>query len=624
MTEQRDPTTSAQIERFSRILALAAVFLAGLPTLVGLISLPPGSTYLGHQLNLDDQMVYAAWMNQAMHGRVLFENLFTTDSQPSLTFHLLFLLMGWLAKLIGIVASMVVTRLVLTYAFVRLFSRFLVELGLPVFTAKFAITMACFGGGIGYVMWERFGEAARNSPAALASLTGGRAPIDVWQPEAFVYPSMLTNALFVAALCLIVVVLRQVWRARESWSAVPLGAAAFCALMNIHSYDALLLVLVVVVWFAALAASRQASWAWFGRVSVIGLGAVPAAAWFLHVLSKDPVFQARAATPTYSPSFSQVALGLLPSLILGVASIFGSKVPRARLAGIVTLALLGVLWFALPGGTEAMQLDPVTWGVFFVAVAATVILAASQDRAKTMLLSWALVGVVALYFPAMFQRKLSMGLIVPWATLAAFGLAALIERVDRSARNMVAALGLVIACASSILWLQREISFIRDDVSRTSVHSVYYSRDASRILERLASVRGRKVVLAMPGVSNSEGPADFGRPIISDLNAVLSGMAGATTFAGHWSETPNYSARRNRLTAFFLAQTPIEDQEALLAETGADYLVQPNPEAFRSVEGDEGSSVLADLSRFGTKEYDGSQLWLIKVRRQQTPDRLPE
>jgi len=624
LTELRDPTTSAQIERFSRYLALAAVFLAGLPTLVGLISTPPGSTYLGHQLNLDDQMVYAAWMHQAMSGRVLFENLFTTDAQPSLTFHLLFLLMGWLAKAIGIVGSMILTRLVLTYGFVRLFGKFLVELGLPVFTAKFAITMACFGGGVGYLMWERFGEAARHAPAWLAAITGGRAPIDVWQPEAFVYPSMLTNALFMASLCLIVVVLRQVWRARESWSAVPLGAIAYCALMNIHSYDALLLFMVVAVWLAGLLAAKQATLAWFARIAVIGLGAVPAAGWFLYVLARDPVFQARAATPTFSPSFAQVALGLLPSIVLAVVSLFVTKTPKGRIAGVISVVLMGVLWVALPGGTEAMQLDPVTWAVFFAAVVGTVVLAVGQDPAKTMLLSWALVALVALYFPAMFQRKLSMGLIVPWATLAAFGLASVIERVDRSARNMVAALGLVVACASSILWLQREISFLRDDVSRTSVHSVYYSRDASRILARLSAVPGRKVVLAMPGVANADGPADFGRPIITDLNPVLSGMAGATTFAGHWSETPHYAKRRNRLTAFFLAQTPVQDQEALLAETGADYIVQPNPDAFRSVESKDGASLLADLSRFGTKVYDGSQLWLIKVRRPLTPDRMAE
>lgn len=615
MTDQRDPTTPAQIDRFSRFLALAAVLLAAIPFLVGLMSLPPGSTYLGHQLNLDDQMVYAAWMHQAMDGKVLFENLFTTDPQPRLTFHLLFLVMGWIAKATGIVAAMAIVRLALTYAFVRLLGRFLVELGLPVFTAKFALVLACFGGGIGYLMWERFGEAARHSPEVLAKLTGGRAPIDVWQPEAFVYPSMLTNALFMAALCLMLVVLRQVWRARESWSAVPLGALAYCVLMNVHSYDALLLFLVTVVWFVGLAASRQATWVWFVRVAVIGLGAAPAAAWFLYVLSQDAVFQARAATPTFAASFPQVALGVLPSLLLALASVFGSSAKRALLGGLVASALVGVMWFALPGGTEAMQLDPVTWSVFFAAAVGAVVLSAGQDRARTLLLSWALVAVTAPYFPAMFQRKLSMGLVVPWAVLAAFGLTALVERVERSSRNIVSALGLVVACASSILWLERELSFIRDDVSRTSMHSVYFSQDATRIIETLAKVKGRKVVLAMPGVANSDGPADFGRPIISDLNPVLSGMAGATTFAGHWSETPDYVARRMRLTALFLAGTRPEEQEAVVRESGADYIVQPNPEAFLAVKGDAGSSVLADLSRFGIKAYTGSQLWLIKVRR---------
>jgi arabinosyltransferase C len=231
-----------------------------------------------------------------------------------------------------------------------------------------------------------------------------------------------------------------------------------------------------------------------------------------------------------------------------------------------------------------------------------------------LIVAWALVGSAALYFPAPFQRKLAMGLAVPWAVCAALGLATVLERLERSSRNMVAALALAATCATSLLWLQRELIFVRDDVARTAVHSVFYSRDARRIIDLVGAEQGRKVVLAMPGVMNATGPASFGRPTIPDLNAVMSGMAGATTYAGHWSETPDYADRRNRLTKAFLARTPDSERAALLQETGAAYVVQPNPAAFQAVEASGSSSLIADFRPFGELVYEGSQLWLVRVR----------
>ena len=94
MTEQgaQPPEFHArEIRKFGKILALAAAALAALPVLLGFLAKPEGQTYLPFHLSLDDHMVYAAWMRQAMDGHSLFDNRFTTDAQPGLTFHLLFL-----------------------------------------------------------------------------------------------------------------------------------------------------------------------------------------------------------------------------------------------------------------------------------------------------------------------------------------------------------------------------------------------------------------------------------------------------------------------------------------------------------------------------------------------------
>src|SRR5579885_2753146 len=94
-----DPDKRAASERsFVRILAILSAALAALPDVFNWLLRPLGSSYLGIQYNLDDHMVYAAWMRQAMDGRVLFDNRFTTDAQPGLTIHLYFLVLGWIAK----------------------------------------------------------------------------------------------------------------------------------------------------------------------------------------------------------------------------------------------------------------------------------------------------------------------------------------------------------------------------------------------------------------------------------------------------------------------------------------------------------------------------------------------
>src|SRR5262249_20318396 len=110
----------ASERNFVRILALVAAIIAALPFLLNWLLKQQGNTYLGVQYNLDDHMVYAAWMRQAMDGRFLFDNRFTTDPQPGLTIHLYFLALGWVAKIFGIVFTMALARIGLSVGFVYL------------------------------------------------------------------------------------------------------------------------------------------------------------------------------------------------------------------------------------------------------------------------------------------------------------------------------------------------------------------------------------------------------------------------------------------------------------------------------------------------------------------------
>lgn len=608
--QESPETRRSQVDKFSLILGLVAALLAALPAFLGWFSTPDGALHLQQQTALDDQMVYAAWIQQAMQGRFMFENLFAIDQQPGLTIHLYFLVLGWLAKLTGPVAALTLARIGFSFLFVWLLGRFLIRLNLSSWQCRAALAASVFAGGLGALAWTPFGrEILSGSPVKF--LTGGWLPIDVWQPEAFIFPSMLTNGLFMASLCLFLVILKAVLDAQESWKPVPIGAAAFLVLMNIHSYDVLLLALVLGGFLVTQIKAKKATGAWIARTVVIGAGALPAAGWFLYVLSQDKVFQARAATLTYSPLFSQVLAGILPlaALCLFFKWSRSSKEGTGQIAvySIAGLLLAGVL-FSFGRSPDGFWMTAPLWGISYVFVLGLLYFLDEDDQNKALLWSWALVGLVAIYFPGLFQRKLAMGMILPWAILAGWEAVAWFRQWDHSRRILIGAAAGLLISASSLLWLMREMTLVQLQVSSTTVHSPLVDPEAHEALRLLAKEEGRVVAIAPPGIPrpNPEAKGSFLSPAVPDLNPMIAGLAGKYAYAGHWSETPDYTARREAAQKVFLSATSDEERREILAKGGITHLIAPTPQ--------EGSP-FADLTPLGEPLTQGKNWTLIRLSR---------
>lgn len=569
--------------------------------------------YLGTPFNTDDHMVYSAWMWQAREGQFFFDNRFAVDAQPGLTVHLYFWVLGQIAKLTGLVEASQIGRALGSFGVVMLLGALIRRSELNLFICKMALLMSVFAGGVGLLVWQNFGRVIESPIGrAFGPLFGGHLPVDVWQPEVMVFPSALTNGLFVVSLCLMLVAVIAVVEARESWRWVPAGAVAFGLLMNIHSYDVLLLGLVLIGLLVASLKSGQFTAVWLGRVVVMLAGVLPGALWFVHVLQQDPVFGARAATPTFTSGAPTLIAGLLPTL--GLAMIALSHDPenprRGRGAVLAWSATLVVLFAVAYRTQDAFAFSALGWGALFAGGLAVCWLGARKDVLWNLLLAWAALGVIAPYFPALFQRKLAAGLMIPFALLAAVGLAELLRRYMRANRNFVIGVFLLLLGGSSFLWLRREFELIRDNVSTTTVQPAFTSTDVSRILEELNSDdRARRVVVAIPGVpAMSEGaPTRFIRPLVPDLNPILSGLAGVYTYAGHWSETPDYAARRDRsLRELFLADVPPPTRARFLEEVKPEYVVTVNPESYPD-------SPFADLSSIGEVVVRGNQFVLLRL-----------
>lgn len=589
------------IMRFVTRFAIALVLISLLPAIVGLSS---GRPYLGVQTNTDDHMVYASWMHQAAEGRFLFENRFTTDAQPGLTFHLYFLVLGWISKFLGFALTSTLSRAGFSLLFFWLLGKIFVRSEVSIYASKLAIALIGAGGGLGFLVWHTFGQAIVK-PSPLAGPMLSRLPTDVWQTEGFVFPSMLGNGLFMASLCLILGVFGVVLSARTSKKAVWVGALCLGVLMNIHSYDVLLLTLVLLGFLVTTIRSGSFTSQWCGRTLLMGVGALPAAAWFVHVLRNDPVFQYRAATPTYSPNFRQYLFGYLPGLVLGLVGLW-----RTNRVGV--LAFAGVLVAGFFAAASHLQdgywLGPAAFVGLALAGLAICWFLAGDCQLTNLFAAWMVMGLVAPYFPGLFQRKLAMGLAIPIAALAAIGIARLIESRNRSSRNMATILGCLVMGGSSLLWLARDFQLQGENVSNTTVHPVFLGTDEAAIVRYLEGVKGRKVVVAVPGIPlPAETPDAFASPVIADLNPILVGLTGATAIAGHWSETPQYMDRRNDITKAIYLQPDANARQAALEKLGVNFLVIPDAAAFAEF---PFRTAVTD----GELVYDGVKFDLLRIR----------
>lgn len=624
MNDNDNINYSDNLRRFSLRLAIVLTVVAAIPWLIATLATPTGFAYIGAQFSADDQMVYSAWMHQAMEGRFLFDNRFAVESQPGLTIHLYYWVLGTFARLFegaGIPFALVLVnnlaRLGFTFLFAILLGRFVRALELPIFVAKTGMILATFGGGLGFAVWEAFGRLT-TAQNPVASALEGRLPTDVWQPEMFVFASSLVNGLFMVSLCLILTILTQIWKAQGSWRAVPLGAACMFLLMNIHSYDVLIIAFTLVAFAGLLLIQKSLDPKWALRAVVIGLGAIPAALWFMHVLRNDPVFQARAATLTYTGTFRQLLFGILPLVAVGALSLHNpeDKTSKKWLAPAGFAIVVIGLFFGATGydPEKGYFLTPDLWAVAFVAMVAPLFFA-RRNPAWQLIAAWGLVGLIIPFFPQLFQRKLAMALVIPWGFLAAYGFEWLSEKLPqgktqtveggRIRRNLISGALFLICGASSIYWFQRELLFVRNNISSTTVQPIFLPTDVVEITKKLNDTPGRKVIVARPGIPARSEQNPWASPYLPDLNPVLSGFAGAYSYAGHWSETPNYDERRRVAEGIFRPLNP-EQIVGFLRESQATHLIQPIPEIFPDLPS-------GDPTIYGNIIYEGQSYRLIEI-----------
>jgi hypothetical protein len=291
---------------------------------------------------------------------------------------------------------------------------------------------------------------------------------------------------------------------------------------NIHSYDVIPLTAVWVVYLALRwIVSRQFPRRELGYGLLAAAIAAPSVAHMAWFYLTEPVFKARANTPTLTPPIGQYLLG------------YGLLFP---------LAALGAwrLWPRLKADSDGE----------------------GPSLRRLLPIAWAVVGMLVIYLPFAFQRKLIMGEHLALSALAGVALAWMAQRAAGSRRWAAAALAaalLTVMSLSNVQYMARDLRLaLRENATSTGAHPAFWPEADIQAFQWL-----------------HQHSAPDARLLTWPLNGVLApAFSGRRVFAGHWGETPEFGERFPETFNFYWGLGGGEARRAFLRANRIDYVLE--------------------------------------------------
>lgn len=504
------------------LLTCLPYFIANRPGFAG-----PDLHLTGFLWGVDDGNVYRMYLRQHAEGHLFTRDQFTIEPQNPRFVNLLFLVLGQVCRFTGRSPILVYHLARVLGGIVLLYLIYLLaaEITSSIRSRLMVFLLAAFSSGLGWIVYLGVTTASLDP-----KLAEGLAPIDVaagWQavPEGITFLTLLLNPLFITGLALMCgAFLWGLRAARER----GLRATLICGLLllllgNIHTYNVLVVYVVLLLWFAVQALTRRLTWPQAtGRYALIALLSLPTVAWQYHVQLVDPIWAAKGAVPKTSPAPSGYLLGYGLLLLLALAGAFYVVKYRKQWATIS------------PGAGKLPE--------------------------AVLPIIWLVVGFALVYSPVLFQRKLVEGLHVPLCLLAGIVVGqAWGARLSRSSFGLLA-VGLVTLTMPSNLY------FVADCLAHLRVNNL----DLAHVLLPPAYLTSDE--LAGAGWLADHASPDNVVMCSSFMGNHIPPVAPCLVVAGHWDETI-YFGRYLQLALFFYLPSPdLELKRAILRETGADWV----------------------------------------------------
>ncbi len=505
------PIMSHLEKRWISRFTLIFVCLTWLPYLFALAITPPRMRYMWLLGNPDDQNVHIMWARQAADGAITFKDLYTTERHPGSLFHFPMLVLGLLHAVTKI-------PLHLLYQIMRTAAVALLCVGaywLAAHHFDFApskhsfIVFLCFSSGFGWLAW------------LLRDLAGLNVPRFADVSKELVMPEAIT---FLAALVAPLTALGnafQVWLMASlasfltsgNWRSVLLASLLSLALGNAHSYAALTVVIVLIVWYP-----MHLLWMKLLQVGQLEDASEDKACKHVPFSRRVSVCLLAAVVCVCLCSI----IGMLPQVIAFKADIAFKQKALTQTLTPPPLILLGTYGLLAP-----LSLIGLILGV------------RNRWRMLPMPLAWLIGTLIAIHLPLSFQRKLIEGLHIPLCMLAAY---AAVEAQLKSQQRISTK---AVCCAVAVL----TILMFPSNGAYIGLN-IYWLLNNNMLAERLLQppyylTQSQISLISWVRENSMRDDAILCSSMLGNYIPPLSGRA---VFIGHWAETLNFTKKLRILT----------------------------------------------------------------------------
>ena len=490
--------------------SLACLAVVSLPYFYGFLRTPADHVYTGLMFDVPDHAQYWSWVTSSRQG-LFIPNTMTPEPNTATFLNPAMWMLAQVQALFGLsfaalfqwwrVAAAVVVGPALAVTACRL-ARSREQ-------ARVAFWIALTGGGFGLIF-----VAAKYA----LGLADAPFPEAIYIVEPNTWFGLLAYPYLPLAQGFMLIALVGAFRVHTApsaaaWAGCALGALGVALL---HAYDLVVVYAVVgTFWIVELVRARSIPWRFSWAIVVILACSAPLAGYYQYLTSSDPLW--RAILSQYPNAGVWTPVPPLLVVLLGAPLVLAA------------IRLRGLSWEHV--------------GTRFAA-------------------SWALIGVVIIYVPTVFQVKLLAALQVPLAILAADLWCTRVgpwlstwaaHRVGRLAARWAPALVLAMLILPTNLYL---LAWRLIELRRPA-SELYLTIDEHAALDALARTTGPDdVALAVEAV---------GRWVPNH--------GGTRAFLAHWAMTNRYLERRDLVDRFFSASADDAWRRQLLAENGVTYVV---------------------------------------------------
>lgn len=362
---------------------LIVIFLTFLPTIIGIITTPPDSIFLGRQgMNGGDLPIYYSNIEQAKEGHLFFKNLFTSEPHPRFIFDPFWLAVGLLAKVFSLSSFLafqlsrfllIPILLIVSYYFAAFFFQEETK-------RKVCFIFLIFASGLGGFYFSEYSSQFSKAGGVFvfSEKEMSRLPLDVFTAEGSTFFSIHNSPHFIAVLTLIILIFLFSLLAFEKYKLIYSLGAGFSALFlfQFHPYHLPTIFGVLGVFIlASFLKEKKINFNYLKHYSILLIFSLPPIIYHFWALQKFLVRKAhflQFATPT----------PILPIIFISYGFL-------------IIFALIGIY---------------------------SILKKNEKDKKDIFLLSWFFTQFLLIYAPFSFQRRLTTGFHLSLINLAIYGL----------------------------------------------------------------------------------------------------------------------------------------------------------------------------------------------------------